>query len=396
QPNNPTLPRLAYGVAALLCGAKLLIHLLTNHQYGYFRDELYFLDCGRHLAWGYADMAPIAAFFAKVGLMLGGSLREIRFSVAVAGSILVLLAILLARALGGGKFAQFLSGFCALAATAYLIEDGFLSMNAFEPLAWMACILVLLRIVRTGNSRLWLWFGLFAGLGLENKHSTLFFGVAIVCGLLLTPLRREFLKPWIWLGGLVALLVFLPNLIWEYQHNFATLELLRNVQKMHKNVVLGPMAYFGHQLISLNPFEFLVWGAGLVWLFSPAGRRFRVLAFTYVALFVLFLLFKGKDYYLFPIYPMLMAAGAVAWEQWSAKRTWMRPALVTVILFTSAILAPIALPLFTPDHLLVYEQRLHIQPPKSEVNHNGPLPQYFGDQFGWEERSEEHTSELQS
>ena len=111
QPTNPALPRLAYGVAALLCGAKLLIHLLTNHQYGYFRDELYFLDCGRHLAWGYADMAPIAAFFAKVGLMLGGSLREIRFSVAVAGSILVLLAILLARALGGGKFAQFLSGF---------------------------------------------------------------------------------------------------------------------------------------------------------------------------------------------------------------------------------------------------------------------------------------------
>lgn len=389
QPGDTTLPRVYYGVAALLGGAKLLIHLLTNHRYGYFRDELYFLDCGRHLAWGYADMAPGAALFAKIGLLLGGSVREIRFSVAVAGAVVVLLAILLARELGGGKFAQFLSGMSVVAAVAYLTVDSFLSMNAFEPIAWMACILVLLRIVRTGNSRLWLWFGLFAGLALENKHSTLFFGLAVVCAILLTPLRREFLKPWIWLGGLVALLVFLPNLIWEAQHDFATVELLRNVQKMHKNVVLGPVAFFGHQLLSLNPLEFLVWGGGLAWLFSPAGRRFRILAWTYASLFALFVLFKGKDYYLFPIYPMLMAAGAVAWEQWSQQRTWMRPALVTVILFTSAVLSPLALPLFTPDRLLVYEQRLHIQPPKSEVAHNGPLPQYFGDQFGWEELVDE-------
>src|SRR5207237_4846111 len=98
------LPRLCYGVAALLCSAKLLTHLLTNHQYGYFRDELYFLDCGRHLAWGYADMAPGAALFAKIGLLLGGSLREIRFSVAVAGAVVVLLAILLASGLGCVRF----------------------------------------------------------------------------------------------------------------------------------------------------------------------------------------------------------------------------------------------------------------------------------------------------
>jgi hypothetical protein len=165
---DTVLPRLYYGVTALLCSAKLLIHLFTNHQYGYFRDELYFLDCGRHLAWGYADMAPGAAFFAKIGLLLGGSLREIRFSAAVAGTVVVLLAILLARELGGGKFAQFLSGTCVIAAVAYLTMDSFLSMNAFEPIAWMACILVLLRILRTGNSRLWLWFGLFAGLDILN------------------------------------------------------------------------------------------------------------------------------------------------------------------------------------------------------------------------------------
>src|SRR5204863_5421181 len=146
----------------------------------------------------------------------------------VAGGLVVVLAIMIAREMGGGKFAQFLAGFCALSASAYLITDSLLSMNAFEPIYWMGCVLVLLRIARTGNSRLWLWFGLFAGLGLENKHSALFFGLAIVIALLLSPLRREFLKPWIWLGGLIALLIFLPNILWQVQHNFPTLELLRN------------------------------------------------------------------------------------------------------------------------------------------------------------------------
>src|SRR5207302_1836305 len=129
QTGETTFSRLYYGADALLCSAKLLVHLLTHHPYGSFRGELYFLDCGRHLAWGYADMAPGAAFFARIGLLLGGSLREVRFSVALAGAVVVLLAILLARELGGGRFAQFLSGLCALGAFAYLIEDSFLSMN---------------------------------------------------------------------------------------------------------------------------------------------------------------------------------------------------------------------------------------------------------------------------
>src|SRR5204862_938953 len=161
------------------------------------------------------------------------------------------------------------------------------------------------------------------------------------------------------------------------------------------NEVLGPLAYFGHQILLLNPLEFLVWGAGLIWLFT-SGKRFRVIGWTYIALFILFVVFKGKDYYLLPIYPMLFAAGAVAWEHWTQRRYWTRIPLVAVILLSSVLLAPLALPVLSPGRFLAYEERLHARPPKTEVAHIGPLPQYFGDQFGWEELVSEVAQDYES
>ncbi|HEX7579287.1 MAG TPA: glycosyltransferase family 39 protein, partial [Thermoanaerobaculia bacterium] len=195
-------------LAALLVGAKLLVHLATANRYGYFRDELYFLDCGRHLDWGYVDCAPLIALYAKAALLLGGSLVVLRTLAALAGGARVLLTMVLARELGGGRFSQAIAGLCVLAAPIYLGTDSILTMNGFESLFWMGCVFFLIRVVRAGDSRLWLWFGVLAGLGLENKHSTLLLGVAIVVSLLLSPQRREFLEPWIWTGAAIALLIF--------------------------------------------------------------------------------------------------------------------------------------------------------------------------------------------
>ena len=178
-------------VLALLSAAKLLVHLVTANKYGYFRDELYFLDLARHLDWGYVDCAPLIAVYAKVALLLGGSLPVLRSIAAVAGAVRVAVTMILARELGGGRFAQGLAGLCVLAAPIYLGEDSILTMNGFESLFWMGCVFFLIRIVRTGDSRLWVWFGLLAGLGLENKHSTLLFGGAVAIALLLSPERRE-------------------------------------------------------------------------------------------------------------------------------------------------------------------------------------------------------------
>ncbi len=168
-----------------------LLHIATNWRYGYFRDELYYLDCGRHLAWGYADMAPFVPLLARIGLLLGGSLTAIRWGCDVGCALMVLLTILIARELGGGRFAQALAGLCALLAPALLINGDILTTNVFEPVFWMGCVWMVMRIARTGESRHWLWFGVFAGLGIENKHSALFFLVAMLGAVLLTPLRRE-------------------------------------------------------------------------------------------------------------------------------------------------------------------------------------------------------------
>ncbi len=372
-----------------LSGTKLLLHLFTGGRYGYFRDELYYLDAARHLDWGYVDFAPLVAVYAKIGLLLGGSLHAVRLIPALAGAALVALTMFLARQLGGGRFAQGLAGVAVLVSPAYLVLDNFLSMNAVEPLFWMGSIAVLIRILDAGNSRLWLLFGLLAGLGLENKHSTVFFGLAVVVALMLTEHRREFRKPWIWLGGAVALLVFLPNLVWQARHNFATLEDLENVRRIGKNVVLGPVEFLWQQIFLLHPVLFPVWLAGLVSFLR--NRRTRLLGWIYVVFFLTMFAMHAKHYYLFPIYPMLLAGGAVAIERWLARRPvlreklWPKAAMVSVIVLASLVIGLFMLPILPPEKYLAYSAFLHLEQAKTEVHHQSALPQFFADQFGWKE-----------
>ena len=386
-PNTP----MEVGLLALLAGTKLLVHLATAGRYGYFRDELYFLDCGRHLDWGYVDCAPLIAVYAKVALLLGGSLPVLRSIAALAGAARVALTIVLARELGGGRFAQALAGLCALAAPIYLGVDSILSMNGFESLFWMGCVFFAIRIVRTGDSRLWLWFGVLAGLGIENKHSMLLFLAAFTVALLVTPERRELAKPWIWIAGGIALAIFLPNILWQVRHGFPTIEDLENVKRMGKNVVLTPAQFIGQQILLLHPLLFPIWLAGLVSFLFGRASRLRILGWTYIVLFALMIALKAKNYYLAPIYPMLFASGAVAIEGWlerragSRGRLWPKVAIASYVLAAGAILAPAILPFLPPEKLLAFQRSLHVAPPKSEVAHSGPLDQRLGDQFGWPE-----------
>jgi hypothetical protein len=386
-----TIERLDLPLLFLLVAVKLAVHLVSAGRYGYFRDELYFLDCARHLDWGYVDCAPLIALYAKIALLLGGSLPVLRTLAALAGAARVALTMLLARELGGGRFAAGLAGLCSLSAPIYLGMDSILTMNGFESLYWMGCVFFLIRIVRTGDSRLWVWFGVLAGLGLENKHSTLFFGGALVAALLLTRERREFVKPWIWIGGGIALLIFLPNVVWQIRHGFPTIEDLQNVKRMGKNVVLNPVEFILQQILLLHPFLFPFWLAGLVSLLLGRGSRMRVLGWTYLVLLAVMIAAKAKNYYLAPIYPMLFASGAVAVEGWLERRAWSRGrlwpkvAMASGVFAAGAIAAPAILPILPPERLLAYQRGIGAAPPKTEVRHDGPLEQRLGDQFGWEE-----------
>lgn len=373
--------------------ALFALHMLFNGRYGYFADELYYLACSHHLDWGYVDQAPLIAvitWFERV--TLGDSLRALRFLPAVAAGLKALLAGLMARELGARRYGQALACVAVIAAPLYLGLDNLLTMNAFEPLFWMGCALVAIKIIKGASPRLWLLFGLLAGAGLENKHSMLFFGFGFFVGLLLAPERRLLRSPWIWLGGIVAFSIFLPNLLWEIHRGFPTIELLRNIQKSGRNVALGSFGFVAQQIFLMHPLSAPLWMAGIwYYLGDPEGRRFRVLGWTYLIVLLCFLVLNGRVYYLAPAYPMLFAAGAVVFERFvqHASRVGLKPAYVAALLVTGAALAPFAyFPLLTVETYIAYSRALHLAPPRIETHKQGPLPQIYADMFGWKEMAE--------
>jgi hypothetical protein len=366
----------------------LLVHLLTNGRYGYFRDELYYIACARHLDFGYVDQPPLSILLLRLSqLLLGDSLFAIRLLPALAGAAIVALTGIIAREIGGRAWAIALACAGSLCALFNLAVGNFFSMNAFEPLFWMGAIYLLVRIINGGSPTLWLWFGVLLGIGIENKHSTIFFGFGIFVALLLTPERRHFAEKFIWLGGVIAFAIALPNILWQALHHWPTYELLSNIAHSNKNVALSPAQFVAQQINFMNPATLPLWLGGLVWLFgSRAGRRYCAIGIIYVVTLAEFIILHGKSYYLAPAYPMLFAAGGVAIERVLAARlTWLKPILLATILMAGALFAPVIVPILPPDKLVAYMQAIHFEPPRTETSHTTILPQVFADQFGWEQ-----------
>jgi 4-amino-4-deoxy-L-arabinose transferase-like glycosyltransferase len=389
-----THARLAFvssGMAAVtaIAGGKLILHCFFNNRYGYFRDEFDYLACGDHLAWGYVDQPPLLPFLVRVSrIVLGDSLRSIRFLPALASSLTVVLAAMIARELGGGRFALLLTSVTVLVAPIYLSGGSLLTTNCLEPLFWMGCAYFGLIAIKR-NPRYWLLFGISAGLGLEEKYSIAIFGLAIVIGLLLTRHRRVFLNKWFYAAGLIALLLFLPNVIWNVRNDWPFLELMHNIRAEGRDVQLSPLQFFLQQILLLHPFTAPIWISGLVALFlMKRFRDFRFLAWAYVISFAAFVLLKGKNYYLAPIYPLLFAAGAVVFETGieRTRRAWLKPALIALLIVGGVWFLPIVVPALPVDRFISYMNTLPFKLPRSEHSHERAiLPQHYADQFGWEE-----------
>lgn len=366
------------------------IHLIFYKGYGFFRDELYFIACGKHLAWGYVDQppgAPLVAWFSQK--ILGQTLFAIRFIPVLFATVQILLVGLTARAMGGRAYAQFLACLCVLIAPQYF--GSYLNTDMFMMLGWVACAWVAVRIFSGERPQLWLLFGLFAGLALEGKHAMLFFLLAFLAAVVVSPQRKLLLTPWPWYAAAVAFLIALPNVIWEYTHHWATYELLSNIAKSDKNLVLGPWQYLHSNIEALGFLTVLVWVPGLLWcLFLKDGQRFRALGWMWIFSYVLFIALKGKDYYLTPTYPMLFAAGAVAIEAWSAKipRTagLISKAVFALLIFArGAIALPFAMPMMPEEKFIAYEKALGAAPAKTENTDITDLSQQYADMHGWPE-----------
>jgi hypothetical protein len=360
-------PAFAWRPVLAVAVAELAVLIATASRYGYHRDELYFLQAGRHTAFGYDDQPPLTPLIGRASTALfGDSVRGLRVLPALAIALCVVLTALIARNLGGGRRAQLTASAC-LAASTILFAGHQLSTATFDILAWAALLWLVSLILAGGDPRLWLAAGAIAGLGLENKHlALLLLGSLAVAGVVTR--RRDLLRgPWPRLGGALALALWAPNLIWQARHGWPQLDLAGDISSEDPTAFRAGLLPF--QLVVISPFLAPVWIAGLLWLLrADEARRFRMLGAGYLVLLAACLLVAARWYYPAGWYAALLAAGGVALERWLDSRAH-RAVLVAAVAASAAVAAVVSLP-------VVPERNLH-STPVTDVNED------VGEMVGW-------------
>jgi hypothetical protein len=366
----------------------LLFHLAFLPGYGVFRDELYYIACGRRPGWGYVDHPPLVGWIAwAVRQLAGDSHLALRVVAAVAAAAASWVTARLARELGGGPFARLLAGTGAGLAPIMLALGSIYSMNAFDLLFWAVLFWIVTRILRGGDERLWIAFGAFAGLGLLNKISVLFLGFGLVVGLVLSRSFRVFRSRFFWAGGALAFVLFLPHLVWQQAHGWPTLEFMANARR-DKMVALPLTGFLRVALDDTTPVAWL-WIFGVGWLlFARAADRVRALGFAFLAVLALLATTGGKPYYLAAGYAAPLAAGAVAVETWTEHSRRLRSVLVALVVVVGLALSPFAAPVLPVDDYVRYAAALGEKPGTDEHHELGRLPQFYADMHGWREMAE--------
>lgn len=384
-----SLAPIAWGMLLALAVAKLALHGMSNGPlaYGYFRDELYYLECAAHLDWGYVDHPPLSvAVLWLVRTLLGTSLLALRCVPALAGAAALVCTGLIARELGGGRTAQALAALMWLIAPVYLGVTGFYSMNALDLAFWALSLYLVLRIVNGAASHTWLVLGVVMGLGLLNKITLLWFGFGLGMGLLLTPQRRWLRTPWPWAAAAIAFALFAPHVLWQMQHDWPTLEFMRNATQ-YKMVHTTPLAFLSGQALVMHPLAVPLWVAGLIWYFAaPAAKPYRIVAWIWLSVCALLVISgTARTYYLGPAYPVLLAAGGIVVERLGRAWRWAPAAVAGVLTAGGAVTAPLAIPLLPVNTFIAYQEALGLAPPQEERTEAGALPQHLADMFGWQD-----------
>jgi 4-amino-4-deoxy-L-arabinose transferase-like glycosyltransferase len=338
-------------IAVLAIAAAIaLVHLLTNQRYGFHRDELQFLSDARHMDWGFVAYPPLTPVLERISLaVFGVSLVGLRLFSVIAQALAIVVTGLMARELGGGRLARVTAALAVALSPLPLFQGTEFQYSSFDYLWWVLLAYLVIRLLKTENPRWWMAIGATVGGGLETKYAIAFFISGILGGLLLTSARRFLANRWFWVGVALAIAIFLPNLIWQVRHGFISLHFLTYIHA--RDVGEGRANGFALQqfLLCTNLFAAPLWIAGL-WCFLRDGR-YRLLAWMYVIPLALFVIGRGRGYYLAAAYPMLMAMGAVAGERWVASlRRIPRRAMEAVFftglaaygLYAVAVIVPLA------------------------------------------------------
>lgn len=368
----------------------LLIYISSFvKSYGYFIDEFYYIACANNPAAGYVDHPPLAPLLLTLfQLVFGDSIYAVRILPALAQSAAIFCTGIVVKEIGGGKFAQFLAA-CAMAAPPTIIAfGGFYSMNAFEPLFAVLLIFFTIRMIKGNNPRQWVVLGIIMGLGMMNKHTFGVFIIALISSLLLAGKWRLVVNKWFFAGGLLGLLIFLPNIIWQVLNDYPSLEFYRNISS-DKNVYTPPIAFILGQVIGMSPSTVPIWFAGFLYLlFSKKTKAFRFLAILFLGLFI-FMMLSGtsrSDRLAFA-YPAAFAGGALFFESIILKYNarWIKPVLIITLVLGLAIALPIILPYFNYQTVQAHTKFLGINT-EIEKGKKPPLPQLLADRIGWKEK----------
>ncbi len=330
--------------------------VIASGQYGLHRDELNFLENGRHLAWGYVEYPPLTPFLARISLELFSlSPLGIRAFTILAVCLVLLLTALMARELGGSRRAQIVAGLVAVTAPLLLFLGVLFSYETFDYLWWVLIAYFMLRLLKSDNPRWWLGIGAAVGLGAMTRYSMVFEVVAIAAGVLFAPARRFLKSPWLWAGVALAGLIVLPNLAWQAQNQWIALRFSLTIHARDISIGnAGVVSYLTGQLYANATIAAIpLWVIGFWYFFRrPEGKRYRALAWMAMIPFVLFLFLQGRYYYLAAIYPMLIAAGCCQierkWETTTSRsvarwRGWYYGGLATISLLMMVVVSGLPL-----------------------------------------------------
>lgn len=379
----------------------MLFHLFANAftPYGYFRDELYYLACSKHLAWGYVDHPPLSVFvLAVTRWLLGDSLFAIRLIPALALTGTVVFTGLMVQQMKGSTWAIVLAGLSVILAPIFLGMGTYYSMNSLDILLWSVTGYLVLRMIDDPAPRHWMVLGVVMGLALLNKVGFLWFGAGLLVGLLLTPLREQLRTPWPYVAGGIAVVLFLPFVVWNMQHNYAHLEFMRNAV-LNKYGGISRADFLQGVVLIMNPATLPISLAGIYYYFlNTDGKRYRILGIIFLAT-LLILLVNGhsKSEYLAPAFPMLWVGGGVLIERIATRRAWRwLPAATAIVLVPTLALAPLAVPLLPPATFVDYAAAIGLGVKNSESKEIAELPQFYADMFGWEELAAQVSEVYQS
>jgi hypothetical protein len=364
----------------LLAGFFLLLHLAVAGRYDVFRNELYFIVCGRHPAFGYVDQPPLVPLLAALTQAFGNSTWLLRLPAVLAAVALIPLTERFARLAGAGGWAAWFAALAAAIAPMLLGISTVLTTETFEPLTWTALAFLVARALTAGDRRALIWAGPLGGVALEAKYGMAIWLIALAAGVAVTPARRIFAWREFWLGALIAVALTLPSVIWQWAHDWPFLEVTRN-HSAH-NLTGSPLRFMIGQAVAMNLLLAPLWIAGLAAPFLMAQlRQLRFLPIAFIVSAAIVVASHGKDYYLAPAYPSLFAIGAASL---TGLPRWLLLAWTGGAIVMSAIAAPVVLPVLDPPALARFLDRTHLRPrPDEAAGIGAPLTQIFSDEVGW-------------